>query len=326
MEQIWKILKKIGSWIIGVCSIIFALLSFSETTFWVSHILVIFLVIIGLYIIPPINKYVSLGLSPIIITVILIFSILGIPISEDQHSKNDNEGGFYVTAKFLNVRENQGTDNKILFKLKKGDNVKVLSQKENWAKVQTKDGNTGYVSCDFLSDESPDDWDAGSWIILIIVLFAFFKVTVDLLPINSRTNKSVEISSINNNIDTKRTKNNSNTNDNPTYFLTVDNGVVYLGQERTTMKRSVYQTLSKAIDCDLENNKDNRSRFLVVTTDGDVHLCQLGNTGKKEVFRNFVSFGKAYKAKFASNDSFYFDTDIGKYKGYFNSTRKDKLR
>lgn len=91
------------------------------------------------------------------------------------------------------------------------------------------------------------------------------------------------------------------------------------------MRELVFNYFNNAINCDLEDPKDERSRFLVVTAKGEVILCKSKSTKKDVVFNPFSSYGSAYKAHFTDSKSFVFTTENGTSKGYFNSNRKDKL-
>ena len=62
---------------------------------------------------------------------------------------------YYVTANSLNVRASGSTKAKVLSKLNRGDFVTYYTQSNNWAKIQTKSGVTGYVSMDYLSTTKP---------------------------------------------------------------------------------------------------------------------------------------------------------------------------
>lgn len=148
-------------------------------------------------------------------------------------------------------------------------------------------------------------------------------------------NESIKEKTINNTVKLNESKSsnslssskqNNTSKSKENYHLSIKDGIVYLGKEKSTMKDSVFNYFDKAVDCDLDDHSNARSRFLVVTAKGEVFLCNLGSTGKKNVFKPFPTYGTAFKAKFSGGESFIFHTEKGSYKGYFNSTAKDKLR
>lgn len=181
MKKLWKILKIIVGWIIGIFTIIFGVFSFFETDYWLPKIFAVSLTLTGLYIIPLINKKLKIKIKPLIISIIFLVSFLGIPISETS-KKSDNSidaKKYYVTANVLNVREGQGKKYKVLFKLKKGDEVYVISEDNNWAKIVISDEQTGYVASEFISDKPPKKKKGDNWlsyiVISVIILLGMFS-------------------------------------------------------------------------------------------------------------------------------------------------------
>ncbi len=55
----------------------------------------------------------------------------------------------------LNVRSGAGTQFKILGGVETGDELKILSRGESWTRVQTKDGNIGWIPAGYLETEPP---------------------------------------------------------------------------------------------------------------------------------------------------------------------------
>lgn len=233
----------------------------------------------------------------------------------------------YVNTETLNIRENAGKQYNVVGQVNKGDKVNALSESDSWTQIETESGVKGFVATKYLSSsiEEPKKSDKkdSSWVSVIVVLgiigYAIYKVKnffSGLFGGGSSSSSSQRKSPPKTYSQPKQTD---------TFHLSIKDGVVNLGKERSTMRQPVFNYFDKAIDCDLEDPKDERSRFLVVTTKGEVILCKLKSTGKDFVFRPFVSYGSAYKAQFADSNSFIFTTEKGTYKGYFNSTRKDKL-
>lgn len=234
----------------------------------------------------------------------------------------------YVNTETLNIRENAGKQYKVVGKVNKGDKVTTISESNGWTEIETENGTKGFVATKYLTDtqseRSDNDKKESSWLSILIVLgilgYTGYKVKNFFSGLFGGGSSSGTSSSRK-----PASKSYSQPKQTDTFHLSIKDGVVNLGKERSTMRQPVFNYFDKAIDCDLEDPKDERSRFLVVTTKGEVILCRLKSTGKDFVFRPFVSYGSAYKSRFADSNSFIFTTEKGTFKGYFNSTRKDKL-
>lgn len=233
----------------------------------------------------------------------------------------------YVNTETLNIREGAGKEFNVVGQVNKGDKVNALSESGSWTQIETETGLTGFVATKYLGSTADEpkssDKKDSSWVSILVVLgiigYGLYKIKnffSGLFGGSSSSSSSQRKSP---------TKTYSQPKQTDTFHLSIKDGVVNLGKERSTMRQPVFNYFDKAIDCDLEDPKDERSRFLVVTTKGEVILCRLKSTGKDFVFRPFVSYGSAYKARFADSNSFVFTTEKGTFKGYFNSTRKDKL-
>ncbi|MCB9425806.1 MAG: SH3 domain-containing protein [Flavobacteriales bacterium] len=230
---------------------------------------------------------------------------------------------YKVNTEVLNVRSGAGTKYDVVGQIKLDEKVVEVSKSGDWSEIKTQELQ-GFVSSKFISkintenntkdEKSEDEGSFFGWLITLVIIAYFIRKATDFLSGLFGGSKASSRAHAQN-APKKVTS----------YHLSIKNGVVYLGKERSTMQSPVFQWFEKAIDCDLENPTDERSRFLVVTTKGEVILCRLKSTGKDFVFRPFVSYGSAYKARFADSNSFVFTTEKGTFKGYFNSTRKDKL-
>ena len=235
----------------------------------------------------------------------------------------------YVNIGTLNIREGSGTEYEVVGKTHKGEKIIILSDGNGWSKIKTENGIEGYVSSKYLTEseveknKTKEDNDDGWSEVLIglgIIIYIGYRVKKRFSGIFGN---SSALSS--RNTRTNPTTAKSKPREITIYLLSIKDGVVNLGKERSNMRQSVFNYFDKAIDCDLEDQSDDRSRFLVVTTKGEVILCQLKSTGKKVVFRPFVSYGSAYKTRFSGRDAFTFQTEKGTYKGYFNSTKIEKI-
>lgn len=80
--------------------------------------------------------------------------------SDNQENSNDqqdfsNEVNIsktgIVKADVLNIRSNPGTNNSIIGKLYNGESITVLSEQNNWYKIKKSNGQTGWVSAQYIS-------------------------------------------------------------------------------------------------------------------------------------------------------------------------------
>ncbi len=80
--------------------------------------------------------------------------------SDNQENSNDqqdfsNEVSIsktgIVKADVLNIRSNPGTNNSIIGKLYNGESITVLSEQNNWYKIKKSNGQTGWVSAQYIS-------------------------------------------------------------------------------------------------------------------------------------------------------------------------------
>ena len=61
----------------------------------------------------------------------------------------------YISGSSVNFREEAKTSGKVISKLKRNAQVKVISEENGWAKVEYA-GKTGYVSSDYISDKKQE--------------------------------------------------------------------------------------------------------------------------------------------------------------------------
>jgi uncharacterized protein YgiM (DUF1202 family) len=356
MKNFYIYLKKFIFYILGIFGVLLGIggLTISYTT--LSVIITLLFILLSILIFPVLWKYLKNIIKPKIFIIIYIASFIIMFIvdhgTEPIKEKNTTS---YVTASSLNVRKGIGQGADISFKLTKGDSITVLKDTLGWALISSNKGN-GYVSKDYISNDIPlKDKSSGkifyilSGIVLLSIVLYILIPTSSTKRYNSQeiSRPGVSSSSAYKSSKAKAPNGSSSGKTKPatesispgtsppikvekvkkseTYFLTIKDGVVNLGKENSSIQMPVFRYFDKAIDCDLEDPKDEKSRFLVVTTKGEVILCKLKHTSKDYVFRPFVTYGKAYKAKFVDANSFIFHTEKGTYKGFFNSTRKELL-
>jgi len=187
MQQFWKIIKLIFSWIIGIITIIFGLITIFDMPFWLSKIFAGLLIITGLYIIPPINKKLNFNVKTIYVSIFLLICFFGIPISDIfrpdkivQTVKENNTEEYFITANVLNVRVGQGKEYDVIMKLNKDDKINVISNEGEWTKISLDSSKIGYVSSEFISNKPKDEQGKNSWLGYlaiggIIIIGMFFK-------------------------------------------------------------------------------------------------------------------------------------------------------
>lgn len=64
-------------------------------------------------------------------------------------------GIVYVTATTLNVREDSSSNARVVTQLRRGAAVSVIDTSAGWTKVKMPNGDTGWVSSDFVSSTRP---------------------------------------------------------------------------------------------------------------------------------------------------------------------------
>ena len=75
--------------------------------------------------------------------------------SEPEQSNTSSQKTGYISGSSVNFREEAKTSGKVISKLKRNAQVKVISEENGWAKVEYA-GKTGYVSSDYISDKKQE--------------------------------------------------------------------------------------------------------------------------------------------------------------------------
>jgi len=235
----------------------------------------------------------------------------------------------YVNVETLNVRKDPGTEYAIKTQLHKGDKVEAFMEIQGWTEIETESGIIGYVASEYLSDHienkkidnsSTRNKDDYNWVfnLMAIIVIGYFIVGIIRFILDfigySPSAKSNSL--------TKRPIESKN---NPQLYLYTEKGFVYLSKENSTMKKQVYYLSDKAIECDLEDSTSENSQYLVVTENGHVILRNLKSSRNQVVYKSFVSYGNAIKAHFEGKESFIFTTKKGTFRGYFKSTKIEKI-
>ncbi len=117
-------------------------------------------------------------------------SALGVSLSFGTAFADSNEG--VVKADVLNVRSGPSTDNEVIGKLYENNTVKILESSNGWYKIQKNDGQTGWVSGEYITLKSNSGNDSSS--------NSSFKATVTASVLNVRSGPStndIVISKIN---------------------------------------------------------------------------------------------------------------------------------
>ena len=113
-------------------------------------------------------------------------SALGVSLSFGTAFADSDEG--VVKADVLNVRSGPSTDNEVIGKLYENNTVKILESSNGWYKIQKNDGQTGWVSGEYITLKGNSSNDSS------------FKATVTASVLNVRSGPStndIVISKIN---------------------------------------------------------------------------------------------------------------------------------
>lgn len=84
----------------------------------------------------------------------------------------------YVNADILNVREKATSQSEVINKIKRGQKIKVFSSEGKWSKVILDNGETGYVSSDFLSDSNKTVKSKIKDSIILYILFGVIFISI----------------------------------------------------------------------------------------------------------------------------------------------------
>ena len=117
-------------------------------------------------------------------------SALGVSLSFGTAFADSNEG--VVKADVLNVRSGPSTDNEVIGKLYENNTVKILESSNGWYKIQKNDGQTGWVSGEYITLKGNSSNDSSG--------DSSFKATVTASVLNVRSGPStndIVISKIN---------------------------------------------------------------------------------------------------------------------------------
>ena len=228
---------------------------------------------------------------------------------------------YQVTTEKLNIRKGPNKNEEVIGNSFLGDSIIVISISNHWAKVLIDSQKAGYVNAKYLStnfkgykrdrlNRKKDDSKLWLYFIILIGIGIAFKYFKSFSKSETKTNRNNESYS-------------QSQPKNENYILELKYGNVRLIKEGTTGSTLLYN-YGDIIYCDLENSKNRISRFLAVTSEGNILLCDTNHTGRKKIY-DFYRNGKAISVRFSSADSFIFETYKGMFKGYFNSTKTDKL-
>lgn len=94
----------------------------------------------------------------------------------------------YVDTEELNIRTGSGTKFEIVEKISQGQKVTVLSEQGKWSEIELENGQKGFVSSKFLSDNvnSKNSDIKKSWITYLIILGLLLYVLLNIKNIFSR--------------------------------------------------------------------------------------------------------------------------------------------
>lgn len=179
MEDIWIKAKNILAWFFGVIAILLGLFILFNDCAIIGKIVAVFMIIIGLYIIPKINQLISYKASFTNLAIVYSICFIGLITVAGNKTKNETTNTlYYSTVDNLNVRENNNKNSSILFQLKKNEKINLIVENNGWSEISTKDGRHGYVSTKYILADPVNESET-SWpiivIIFAIVAYALFK-------------------------------------------------------------------------------------------------------------------------------------------------------
>lgn len=113
--------------------------------------------------------------------IVLIFLLIIVSVNnlECQETK-------FVSTQTLNVRENASKNSKILDKITYNDEVKVISTKNDWSEIETKNGIKGFVFSELLTTTLNQDSTKNketSWLIYAIAIITILFIITKLLDV-----------------------------------------------------------------------------------------------------------------------------------------------
>jgi hypothetical protein len=169
MKEIWKIIKAILGWIIGIGSVLAGITSFFDTYGIMPKIFGGILLLVGLYIIPKIYNSLNLGIKIKHIVITYLVGLIGLALTIDNKPpKPIDKNTFYITAKTLNIRKGEGKQYDVLYKLNKGDKISVIEKGESWSKISSSQGD-GFASNKYISNTNPKDSGEDNILTYIII-------------------------------------------------------------------------------------------------------------------------------------------------------------
>jgi hypothetical protein len=98
------------------------------------------------------RRYVTIDLYRAALVVGLILVISGAAARPLPGWPNMSSNTVEVQRPVANIRESATTDSRVLTTVNQGDKLKVLDRQGAWCKVQTKDGQTGWVYSSLVKD------------------------------------------------------------------------------------------------------------------------------------------------------------------------------
>ncbi len=117
------------------------------------------------------------------VTIAILFILIILKVSENIILSKTDKDYYFATAN-LNIRAGIGVDYPVLFTLKKGDKVKVLSKKGNWYKIKHFE-KKGYAYSKYLKHSKPvsdikefSSQQTISYIILGIFISVFLFIVI----------------------------------------------------------------------------------------------------------------------------------------------------
>jgi len=146
-------------------------------------------------------RKVSRAIKRITAVLLVLFALIVLIVNENIVSFA-NKKEFYIATADLNIRTDAGTEHNVIFILQEGNEVKVLSKRNNWYKVRYQ-GNNGYAYFEYLEysrtelTENPQSFRKTIPVIIqvfiagtiLIVSFLIFRKVRDTRLLKTVTNR-----------------------------------------------------------------------------------------------------------------------------------------
>lgn len=184
MKKIITKLTILLYWFVGIFGCIYGLVIAISSDYVTPKVFAGTLIIISLYFLPPIKQRLNLNIKLKYLGIAFLLTFIGALTTNKSHSNVELNEPYYITASTLNVREGDGTNYKVIYKLSKGDEVTIMNKFDKWVEIQSEKGR-GFVSKKFISSTNSGDNNFNSIIIYILVGISVLALVLNFSSSNS---------------------------------------------------------------------------------------------------------------------------------------------